>query len=522
MLDRGQTLSVLHRWSTPAKAEETGRWERLCRAASTGRRAAAEVLLDEMRAVDVGGTTRKRKQVLEQLLASPPQLWLHLDYFARHSRYGAASSMSLGMSVHADPLRLVLASFDADGRVRQAAVERLARRSGRFAAIALALRTDDWVEQVRELAVAALLDRVAPEEAAAVVGLLSRLGRRRRAGEVLEAYRAALCGPECRSTVRRLAVESDSHVRRFGVELALEIGEYVCGDLARTALHDHDQVCRTLCAERLLELDPDQAGQLMRARSAAVRELAVAALPDDMPAARLVAPLADRSWIVRAQARWKLYKRGEPPVDVYRKQLRRCGRSTQPRLVAGLTTGLGECGEACDVPMLEVLARDESWAPVVRRAAVRALGRLGKPEQLAGPLGPISADPTPSLAREALDALAAAGAAALQPVRAALARPEPPVWKAALRAASTAAPWDHLELILTAAADPRPEVAARAQAQLRVWLRTRPATLPEPGQLQRIGRLLELARLPVADHGSVAFLPFRLTPVRNPDTAPSR
>jgi hypothetical protein len=329
-----------------------------------------------MRAVDADGSTQQRKQVLEQLLAAPPQLWLHLDRCARRGRDGSGSPLSPGIPAGADPLRLVLASFDADGRVRQVAVERLARRGGRFAAAALALRTDDWVPQVRERAVAALLDRVAPDEAAAAIRLLVRLDRRRRAGGVFDAYRAALCRPERRRTVRRLAAEPDPRVRRFGVELALELGEYVRGDLARTALNDRDQVCRTLCAERLLELDPDQAGRLMRARSAAVRELAVAALPDDVPAARLVTPLADRSRMVRAQARWKLYNRGEPPADVYRKQLRRCGRSTQPRLVAGLTAGLGECGDAYDVPMMEVLARDKSWAPVVRRAAVRALDRL--------------------------------------------------------------------------------------------------------------------------------------------------
>ncbi|MCQ4080271.1 hypothetical protein NGB36_06585 [Streptomyces sp. RB6PN25] len=534
LLRRGQARSVLRRRSTSpeTEAQDTGRWERLCREASTGRRAAADVLLDEVWAVDAGGTAQERRRVLEQLLAAPPHLWLHLDRFARRGSYGSGSSglsRRRGLPADADPLHLVLASFDADGRVRQAAVERLARRSGRFVAMALTLRTDDWVEQVREPAVAALLDHVAPDEAAVAIRLLSRLDRRRRAGGVLDAYRAALCRPERRRTVRRLAAEPDPHVRRFGVELALDLGEYVRGDLARTALHDRDQVCRALCAERLLELDPDQAGRLMGARSAAVRELAVAALPDDVPATRLVAPLADRSRMVRAQARWKLYKRGEPPVDVYRKQLRRCGRSTQPRLVAGLTAGLGECGEACDVPMLEVLARDESWAPVVRRAAVRALGRLGSPEQLAAALGPISADPAPSLAREALDALAAAGAAAPQPVRSALARPEPPVWRAALRAARATAPWDRLELSLNAAADPRPELAARGRTDVRTWLRTQVYELPDADQLQRIRGLLDRAGLPAADRDGLAFILSRLRPgqaraqpVRSPGTAPGR
>src|SRR5436309_2673138 len=83
---------------------------------------------------------------------------------------------------------------------------------------------------------------------AAAVPLLTRLERRRRTGGTLQAYRAALAEPEGRRTVRRLAAAPDPQVRRFGIALALELGEYVRGDLARTALHDRDHVCRTLCA----------------------------------------------------------------------------------------------------------------------------------------------------------------------------------------------------------------------------------------------------------------------------------
>ncbi|WP_265935541.1 hypothetical protein [Actinacidiphila bryophytorum] len=208
----------------------------------------------------------------------------------------------------------------------------------------LALRCADWVDAVRARARAALLVRSAPEEVAAAVRVLLPLAGRSRTGELLAEYRGLLCGAPHRRAVRVLVADSDRAARRFGVALALELGEYARGDLLRTALRDRDQVCRTLCAQRLLDLEPDQAGRLLLAGDAAVRELAVAALPADVPATRLVAPLADRARMVRATARWQLYGRGEPPSAVYRRQLGRAGRSTPVRLLAGLAAGLGSAG----------------------------------------------------------------------------------------------------------------------------------------------------------------------------------
>jgi hypothetical protein len=512
LLRRGRARSRLRRRGTPAGAADPGRWPRLCQDAATGRGERAQALLAELRAAAGGGSRQDREAALAALLQAPPGVWLRLDRLARRDRPRPHQVGHPHVPADAEPLTLLLASFDGDGRLRQAAVERLSRRGGRYAAAALALRADDWVPAVRRPAIAALTGHVAPDEAAAAVRLLARLARRDRAGKALAAYRAALAEPERRRIVRRLAAEPDPLVRRFGVELALELGEYVRGDLARTALHDHDQVCRALCAQRLLELDPDQAGRLMWARSAAVRELAVAALPDDVPAARLVVPLADRARMVRAQARWQLYKRGEPPVEVYRKQLRRCARTTQARLVAGLATGLGECGDASDTPILCVLAADPTWAPEVRRAAVRALARVGRPEALRDVALALTADPVPSLARQALDALATIGGVPPEVLREALTRREPSVWKAALRAARTIDHWSRLELALRAAGDPRPEVAERARAEVRGWLHSfevpargsgRP-TPPDADQLQRIGGLLQLAGLPNAQREATA------------------
>jgi hypothetical protein len=527
---RKRRARAVRRGSRDARPQtvDTGRWRPLCRAAATGRRAAAEVLLDELRAAAERGTAEDRKIALDELLGAAPRLWLFLDRYARSGqpRYGDRRALPPApVPRDADPLALVLASFDADGRVRQAAVERLARRGGRYAVTALALRSDDWVPEVREIALAGLLTHVVPDEAAAAVRLLTRLAGRSRAGEALAEYRAVLRAPERRRAVRRLAAEPDPPARRFGMRLALELGEYVRGDLARAALQDRDQTCRRLCAQRLLELDPDQAGRLMWAGSAAVRELAVAALPDDVPSARLVAPLADRSRMVRVQARWKLYKRGEPPVEVYRRQLRRCGRSTQARLVAGLAAGLGECGDAADLPMLAVLAGDRTWPPVARRAAVRALGRLlasaappGAPSSVRNAAEPdadgrqtvrvlteLAGDGVVSVAREAVDALAVSGNGTLEVLGPAADRPEPAVWRAALRAARTLSYFDRLELMLRAAADPRQEVADRGRGGVAEWRRLRWAGGPlESVQRRRLAGLLGAARLPAADRESVA------------------
>ncbi|AEW96430.1 hypothetical protein SCATT_40590 [Streptantibioticus cattleyicolor NRRL 8057 = DSM 46488] len=471
LLRRGRTRPARRRRdaTATARAAEAERWRRLCRRAARPGPAGTGELLAEVRRVAAAGRAQDRGTALDELLRAPPEVLARLDRAAR--RPAAPGTGRPALPGDADPLTLLLASFDPDGRVRRAAVERLARRGGRPAAAALALRCDDRVPQVRDGALAALLGNAVPDEAAVAVRLLIRLAARRRAGDALAAYRAALAAPGRRRVVRRLAADGDPRVRRFGVALALELGEYVRGDLARTALHDHDPVCRGLCAERLLELDPDQAGRLMWARSADVRGAAVAALPDDVPAARLVAPLADRCRTVRAQARWKLYKRGEPPVEVYRRQLRRCARTTQARLVAGLAAGLGECGDASDAPVLAVLAGDASWAPGVRRAAMRALGRVAPAEEVRRVAVPLVAGEPPGLAREALDALTAAGGAPPEALRAGLARPEPPVWRAALRATVTAEPSVRREIASRAASDPRPEVATAARTRLHPWLR---------------------------------------------------
>lgn len=386
------------RSAAAAATVDTERWTGLCAAALTGRPEAVRDLLTRLRAVLADGPAEDRTAALDALTAAPARLLPLLD---RHARPGPPVTAPPGPP---GPLYLLLRSLDADGRSREAAVEGLAGCGGPLAAAALALRTVDWTPEVAERATAALLVRSAPDEVAAAIRVLLRLGGRRRAGSRLAAYRTVLGTGPHRRAVRSLAADADPAARRFGVELALELGEYVRGDLLRAALHDGDQMCRRMCAQRLLEIDPAQAGRLLSARAAGVRALAVAALPPDVPAKKLVPLLADRARMVRAQARWQLYERGEPPVDVYRRQLRKANpATTAPRLLAGLATGLGECGDASDVELLARLLGDPHG--VVRRAAARAVSRLAAADALVPLLGPLANDPDAGVAREVFEGL---------------------------------------------------------------------------------------------------------------------
>lgn len=410
-------------------AEARERWAGYCAAAGEGRAGEVEALLARLGALAAQGPPYERAAAFTALAAAPPGLLLRLDLAARRS---PAPPPGAGE----DGLGLLLRSFACDGRVRQTAVAGLARCGGPAAAAGLALRSADWVEEVRSPAAAALLVRSAPEEVAAAVRVLLRLGGRSRACGLLADYRALLTRPPHCRALRVLVADSDRPARRFGVALALEVGDYARGDLLRTALGDRDHECRTLCAQRLLDLDPEQAGRLLQAKDAVVRELAVAALPADVPPTRLVAPLADRARRVRATARWQLYGRGEPPATVYRRQLGRAGRATPARLLAGLVAGLGECGDASDVPGVMRLLEPRRHAPApVRRAAVRAVGRLAPREQVVGLLGPFAMDPDPGVARELFEALAARAPAGV-PVEIrwlGSVRPEPAVRRAAAR-----------------------------------------------------------------------------------------
>ncbi|MPZ82209.1 MAG: hypothetical protein GEV28_18145 [Actinophytocola sp.] len=90
----------------------------------------------------------------ERLLAdAEPRVWLSLDRSIRRAWDRASDwSASVADQLSDKPLELVLVACHPDGRVREAAVDRLVGLSHLFVPPVLALRAADWVPEVRDRA----------------------------------------------------------------------------------------------------------------------------------------------------------------------------------------------------------------------------------------------------------------------------------------------------------------------------------------------------------------------------------
>lgn len=258
------------------------------------------------------------------------------------------------------PLVAAVSSMDENGGLREEAVVRLAAEPGPLAAVFLALRTDDWVDSVRERALAALRWHDEPDEVRAVVPVLDALGGRARSKGVLDAYRQALLAhPRQDAVGRALAAEKEPSVRRLGVELLDEAA------LLAIALRDADHACRTAAGHALLARLRGRdrhhvALRLLRVPDPRVRERAVEVLPAGTEPAALAGALADRSPKVRDAARRRLRAGGTDPAAAYRDFLR-------AQASPGMLLGLAECGGDEDLDILH--AHLDAERSALRRAA---------------------------------------------------------------------------------------------------------------------------------------------------------
>lgn len=258
------------------------------------------------------------------------------------------------------PLAAAVTSLDENGGLREEAVVRLAAEPGPLASVFLALRTDDWVDSVRERALAALRWHDEPDEVRAVVPVLDALRGRTRSKGVLHAYREVLlAGPRQEARGRAPAAEEQPSVRRLGMELLDEDA------LLAIALRDSDHACRTAAGHALLARLRGRdrhhvALRLLRVSDPRVRERAVEVLPAGIEPAVLAGALADRSAKVRDAARRRLQAGGTDPAAAYRAFLR-----TGPS--PGMLLGLAECGEDADLDILH--AHLDAERSALRRAA---------------------------------------------------------------------------------------------------------------------------------------------------------
>lgn len=125
----------------------------------------------------------------ERLLAdAQPRLWLSLDRSIRRAWDRAPDwSASLAGQLPDEPLALVLVACHPDGRVREAAVDRLAGRNHLLVPPVLALRSADWVPEVRDRARRACARLLETHRGTAAVAPVARALRYRRYGGWLAA-----------------------------------------------------------------------------------------------------------------------------------------------------------------------------------------------------------------------------------------------------------------------------------------------------------------------------------------------
>jgi hypothetical protein len=300
----------------------------------------------------------------ERVAALPAGVLLRLDRLARPRPAagvfdGVAPTRTL-LRTRPHPLVAALVSLDENGGLREEAVVRLAAEPGPLASVFLALRTDDWVDSVRERATAALLWHVEPDEVRVVVPLLHAMRGRVRAAGVLDGYRDALLkGPRLRTVGGGLGTAAEPALRRLGIELLDERA------LLAVALRDADHACRTAAGHALLARLRGRerhlvALRLLRVPDPEVRAKAVELLPAGTEAGVLVGALADRSAKVRDAARRRLRAGGTDPAAAYRDFLR-----THPS--PGLLLGLAECGVDEDLEILH--AHLDAERSGLRRAA---------------------------------------------------------------------------------------------------------------------------------------------------------
>ncbi len=305
------------------------------------------------------------------------------------------------------------------------------------------IRCADRVPAVRARARRLLVGYVAAHAShilPAAVPLVLRLGGREHGGWAVELVEAALhdraprlaqwwrvgllTGPPSRkkadAILAGLRRNADLPTRRFAARITLYRGRTTLRDLTwgRTTVRD-------LAREAAAELDPATARMwtdatmralaLLGARQPLVRAAGVTALRRAGRAAEGVRHLADPSGRVRACARWLV---GQDGGDAHQHYRRLVADPAGPSPYA--VTGLAECGDEEDVPLLrELLAH-----PVgrVRSAAVAGLRVLGAPVKVRVLLALVD-DPAPSVAREAARSLLPK--AALLPLAGLLARLTP-------------------------------------------------------------------------------------------------
>jgi HEAT repeat protein len=397
-------------------------------------------------------------------------------------------------------LGLAIASFSRNGHIRERAVRALGelQRDGREVPF-LALRTADYVQEVRRAATSALASRFTAENAPSFVLALPLLRhldahRLRKEPSVLAWVLTYLSSPEGWPALRAGLEAPDRSVRRECFALAVTLASRR-EEVVRRALHDPDPLIRLRGVRELESLKPRPEDVLAATRDpftpARIAALALLSRVDEQTVAvEWRRALLDSSAAIRAMAR--AWLAGHRPLDVaafYREALAKRETATLVPAIAGIAE-VGQANDAADLLFLT-----EHPQANVREAVAASLGRLLGAEAI-GVLVTMLGDASPRVARKARRLLE-------RHLSAPVARG---VWElvenlpaerasAAIRLLSELPKWDALDYLLRALDRPEP-TRTEAVALVQRW-RDRSAKAQWPLGSQGATRFRErLAALP--------------------------
>ncbi|MEZ6195707.1 MAG: hypothetical protein R3F20_08255 [Planctomycetota bacterium] len=402
------------------------------------------------------------------------------------------------------PALAAVAAGHQDGRVRQAALEVLARQEPGRAGLAMALiRCNDWVESVRRLARTVVEGCLVPDLAADLADLLPLVLRLRdcRRGEhrpLVDAICEFLRRGDDAPRLRHALDSHDSRVRRAALEVARDLEPRPAERFFRHALGHPGPVARMIAFRELSRrLAPDDLVTLAREGilddCGIVRREALFVLhdhpPRDLPA--LLEELVLDSNRTVAWVAFDLLQRrfGSDPIRLIRAELADPESPRLERALASIETG----GDRTDVPV--VVERLGHRRPRVRAAALLAYAKLAGDEDVRPRLAESLLDAAPRVSRTALRLLRRRSPLGLEAVLERGFAPERPphVRRNSLSLLATVPGLDGLERLLRHHDDPDPDIANIARTQM--WHpRFRPRAwtgIPSTEAVERVLALLE-------------------------------
>ncbi|SNS77116.1 hypothetical protein SAMN05421812_101724 [Asanoa hainanensis] len=308
-----------------------------------GRTAGTSELAQRLLELPASGRAAARADALRTLNEADAGWWLGFDESLRsHWSWGSYSSWPIITRVArgaCDALDVVLAGCHADGRIREAMLARLAALGGPAATTVLAIRTGDWVPQVRTRArreVETLLS-TAGEPSLLTLATTATLTRGRFNGgwlaERIDTHVSGLTADRLEPLLR----SEDSRVRRIAYRTAIDRELLDADHLVRAATKDQDQPIRVLAARAAVAHARSLATlrRLAASRTALVRAEALTALAAWGDTEAAIGALPDRHPIVGAVAQDAVRAAGGDPAEHYRRLL----TATPPRGAAAVSSG---------------------------------------------------------------------------------------------------------------------------------------------------------------------------------------